>query len=102
MPILASYTGPEAIVAKIQAVFGAGQLGREALCIAKMESGFRTDAVNHNANGTYDLGIFQINDVHGMSWAARMDPDQNIRKAYEIRMNWGSWNAWMARTKCGF
>lgn len=33
--------------------------------IAKAESGFRTDAIGGpNTNGTYDRGLFQINDVH--------------------------------------
>jgi hypothetical protein len=98
-PILASYSGPESVIAKIQAVFG--EAAPTALCIAKAESGYRTDAVNHNSNGTYDLGIFQLNDVHGWSWATRMDPDQNIKLAYGIYQSWGNWSAWATHSKCG-
>ncbi len=35
------------------------------VAIAKAESGFRTEAIGGpNRNGTYDRGLFQINDVH--------------------------------------
>ncbi len=79
-----------------------GDKAQEALCIAKTESGFRADAVNSaNTNGTADVGVFQINDIHSMSWDSRMDARTNIAKAKEIRDAWGSWDAWVARTKCG-
>lgn len=78
-----------------------GHQAKEALCIAKMESGYRPTAANHNTNGTWDLGVFQINDVHRMSWNDRMDPHKNIAKAKEIRDSWGNWHAWSARHKCG-
>ncbi len=90
----------EEIQAEIVRVFG--ESAKDALCIAKMESGFRADAVNSaNTNGTADIGVFQINDIHGMSWASRMDARTNIAKAKEIRDAWGSWDAWMAAPKCG-
>lgn len=35
------------------------------VAISKAESGFKTDAIGGpNSNGTYDRGLFQINDVH--------------------------------------
>jgi len=90
----------EEIRAEIVRVFGSQ--ADEALCIAKMESGFRADAVNAaNTNGTADVGVFQINDVHGMSWESRLDARTNITKAKEIRDAWGSWDAWMTKGKCG-
>ena len=90
----------EEIQAEIVRVFG--ESAKDALCIAKMESGFRADAVNSaNSNGTADVGVFQINDIHSMSWDSRMDARINIAKAKEIRDAWGSWEAWVARTKCG-
>lgn len=87
------------IKAEIIRVFG--PLADQALCIAKNESGYRPGAVNKNRNGTFDVGVFQINDVHGMGWNDRMDARKNIAKAKQIRDTWGNWNAWMARTKCG-
>lgn len=90
----------EEIQAEIVRVFG--NKAQEALCIANNESGFRADAVNSaNSNGTADVGVFQINDIHSMSWDSRMDARTNIAKAKEIRDAWGSWEAWMAAPKCG-
>lgn len=67
-----------------------------AIKIAKAESGLRTDAINKNSNGTFDIGTFQINDVHGkrISREDRMDFEQNIRFAYKLRLEQGNWNAW--------
>jgi len=54
--------------------------------IAKYESGYRTDAINKNTNGTYDIGIFMINDVHSkrISRSDRFDMEKNIRFAYKL------------------
>jgi len=32
--------------------------------IAQVESGMKTNAVNINANGSYDIGLMQINSIH--------------------------------------
>jgi soluble lytic murein transglycosylase-like protein len=32
--------------------------------IADVESGLRSDAINHNRNGTRDIGLMQINSIH--------------------------------------
>ncbi|MCL6702960.1 transglycosylase SLT domain-containing protein [Pseudomonas sp. T1.Ur] len=32
--------------------------------IAEVESGLRSDAINHNRNGTRDIGLMQINSIH--------------------------------------
>ncbi|WP_272971642.1 MULTISPECIES: transglycosylase SLT domain-containing protein [Pseudomonas] len=32
--------------------------------IADVESGLRPDAINHNRNGTRDIGLMQINSIH--------------------------------------
>lgn len=91
------------IEAKILDKFGTGKLGQEALCIAKNESGFRPDALYVNKTGSRDRGVFQINDKYHphVTDAQAYDVDFSIKYAYKLRMDWGNWNAWMARTKCG-
>ena len=89
----------EEIETEIRRVFGT--LADQAVCVARMESGLRADAANHNTNGTWDVGVFQLNDVHGLSWEQRLDARANIQKAKEIRDSWGNWRAWMAAPRCG-
>lgn len=64
-----------------------------ALAIAKAESSLNPQAVNRNSNGTRDIGIFQINDLHGWSAEERYDWKNNIAIAKEIRDRCG-WSAW--------
>lgn len=67
-----------------------------AIRIAKAESGLRPDAIGKNRNGTYDMGVFQINDVHSkrISRADRLNFEKNIRFAFQLRKEQGNWNAW--------
>lgn len=69
--------------------------------IARAESTLRADAINKNRNGTYDMGVFQINDVHGkrISRADRMDFEKNIRFAYKLQGEQGfnPWNSSRAK-----
>jgi len=67
-----------------------------AIRISKAECGMRPDALGKNTNGTFDIGVMQINDVHGkrISRADRLDYEQNIRFAYKLRFEQGNWNAW--------
>lgn len=69
---------------------------KTALAIAKAESGMRADAKNINRNGSNDVGIFQINSIHGHSIEERLDPIENIRMAREIyeRRGWEAWSAY--------
>ena len=53
--------------------------------IAKTESGFNPRALNHNANGTHDIGLMQINSLwlpelarHGIREADLWDPCTNL------------------------
>ena len=68
--------------------------------IAKAESGYRTDAINKNKNGTFDIGVFQINDVHSkrISRQDRMDFEKNIRFAYKLHQeqkhSFTAWSVW--------
>jgi soluble lytic murein transglycosylase-like protein len=52
--------------------------------IAKVESGFRPDAVNRNTDGSYDFGLMQINSswaqVLGSDlWSSLGDPCINVK-----------------------
>ena len=57
------------------------------------ESKLNPLAYNFNKNGTADVGVAQINDVHGMSVEDRQDYRKNIKKAYEIfkRRGFSAW-----------
>lgn len=56
------------------------------VAIALAESYCRADADNTGTNrdGSYDIGVFQINSIHGQSKEAMMDYKQNIAYAYKI------------------
>lgn len=60
------------------------------------ESGLRSNAVGVNKNGSNDVGVAQINSIHGMSTEDRMDYKKNIDKAYKIYKSRGSFEAWYA------
>jgi hypothetical protein len=64
-----------------------------ALAIAKAESNLNPLATGYNSNGSIDVGIFMINDVHGFSVEERMNIEKNLeiaRKLYEKR-HWKPW-----------
>lgn len=67
-----------------------------ATAIALAESGGVTDAKGGpNTNGTYDWGLFQINDVHKPTDAEKTDPIANARRAYKIWVQAGhSFKPW--------
>ncbi|MBD3799586.1 MAG: lytic transglycosylase domain-containing protein [Epsilonproteobacteria bacterium] len=53
--------------------------------IATIESGMNPDAINHNKNGTIDIGLMQINTIHlrrlstiGITRESLKDPEVNI------------------------
>lgn len=52
------------------------------LAIAKTESSLNPSAVNHNSNGTVDIGLMQINslwaDQLGQTWDHLNDPCTNV------------------------
>lgn len=75
---------------------------KEAIAIAKAESGMRVDAMNINTNNTIDLGLFQINSVHykkqGCSLQEIVTVEGNIKCAKQI-YDASGWNAWVAYNK---
>ncbi|HET7639956.1 MAG TPA: transglycosylase SLT domain-containing protein, partial [Ktedonobacteraceae bacterium] len=67
-----------------------------AVAIALAESGGRTDVIGHNTNGTVDVGLWQINSVHGHSTASMQDPVQNAQAAHQIWAAAGNrWTPWV-------
>lgn len=70
------------------------------IAIAKAESSGRTDAVNHNTDGSTDKGLWQINSVHDdmMSGQDRFDPNVNARLMMLISNNGSNWQPWSTYT----
>ena len=46
----------------------------DVMATVRGESSFNPYARNHNKNGTWDIGLWQINDVHRISVELRLDP----------------------------
>mmetsp|Transcript_26516 Transcript_26516/g.23493 ORF Transcript_26516/g.23493 Transcript_26516/m.23493 type:complete len:138 (-) Transcript_26516:135-548(-) len=74
-------------------------------CIAKHESGGNAHAANHNSNGSYDVGLWQINDINWKSCnggKAPCDVESNLRCAEEV-FKWGgnTWRLWSTANACG-
>jgi len=72
-------------------------------CIAKHESGGNAHAENHNSNGSYDIGLWQINDSNWGSGScpggAPCTPQPNLECAIQVH-KWGS-NTWRLWSTCG-
>jgi hypothetical protein len=93
------------------AVFGS-KPAHDALCVIQRESGFNPRAVNHNTNGSYDYGLFQINTIHrGKPWwpqdatitgqgGALWNAEYNTRCAMMIYKQSG-WAPWYTAPQCG-
>lgn len=74
-------------------------------CIMKYESGGNANAVNQNNGGTYDVGLWQINDFNWASCSggkAPCDPSTNLNCAIKV-FQWGgnTWKNWSTCSKCG-
>ena len=69
--------------------------------IMKCESGGRTDALNKNTNGTFDVGVLQLNDVHNkrISRADRMNFVKNIDFGWRLHTEQGGFQAWSCYKK---
>ena len=85
-------TSKEEIINEIVRVFG--EDAPNAFNVLYCENrGLRTDAVNWNSNGSWDAGIFQINQIHGYTMDQMKDYKQNIKAAKKIFHDRG-WTAW--------
>lgn len=76
---------------------------KQALEVFFCESGWREDAEHVNTDGTVDLGIAQINSVHGYSRHELLAARNNIRIAKELFVKSGySWKPWVCARKLGY
>mmetsp|Transcript_9236 Transcript_9236/g.20828 ORF Transcript_9236/g.20828 Transcript_9236/m.20828 type:complete len:155 (+) Transcript_9236:54-518(+) len=74
-------------------------------CIFNAESAANANAVNQNNGGSYDVGLWQINDYNWnacSSGKAPCDPNLNLGCAIDV-YKWGSntWKNWSTCGKCG-
>lgn len=68
-----------------------------ATAVALAESGGDTGATNHNTNGSYDYGLWQINTVHGalLNQGDKFNPLDNARMALTVFNGaGGKWTPW--------
>lgn len=63
-------------------------------CLIRHESNYNQYAINKNKNGTYDLGIMQVNDVHNISREDRFDYKKSTQWAIKKIKKDGNYNAW--------
>ena len=67
------------------------------LAIMQAESGCNPTADNSglNQNGTVDIGLLQINSIHGFSKAELTNPARNIAIAHQIwqKQDYKAWSA---------
>lgn len=62
-------------------------LGKDYEILSKVitcESNFKANALHFNTNGTTDVGLFQINDIHGLSVEDRLSPQKNIEYGVKL------------------
>lgn len=56
-------------------------------CIATKESGGNANAANYNTNGSFDVGLYQINNINWASCSggkAPCDPNTNVKCAHLV------------------
>ena len=73
-------------------------------CIVGKESGGNAHAMGYNTNGTFDVGLFQINKVNWScnSGNAPCDVDSSIKCAIKVYDGaGGKWRPWSTAHACG-
>ena len=92
-PVLETYNAPSYIVDLIIKYFG-DEAQNALKIVGTCENGkWNPTAVNHNRNGSWDAGIFQINSVHGYTQEYLFNPENNIKAAKKI-FNGRGWTSW--------
>lgn len=85
----------------IAAVAASAGFGRDratlerAVAVALAESSGKTAEVHANANGSRDVGLMQINSVHGYSDAEMKVPSRNMAAAWKISNGATNWKPWV-------
>lgn len=73
----------------------AGLNPKEVATIINCESRWDPKAKGHNRNGSYDLGLWQINSIHkNLSDADKLDYKTATEWAIAKRLRDGNWSAW--------
>ena len=88
-----NYTEKQQILDYIIEVFGDDSADAITIINKCENHAFNPGATNWNRNGTWDAGIFQINEIHGYSIEQMKDWKQNIDAAKKIFDGRG-WSAW--------
>lgn len=97
-PTLAPVSEREANIQIIKKIWGKDW--ETGVAIARCESGLRSEAFNgHNTNGTFDAGLFQINQIHNWTKEQLLDPVANTGIAYAKFVDQGT-NPWYSSAKC--
>jgi hypothetical protein len=90
-----NYSEKQQILAYIVEVFGDDSADAITIINKCENHEFNPKATNWNRNGTWDTGIFQINQVHGYTMEEMQDWKQNIIAAKKIFDKAGKkWTAW--------
>mmetsp|Transcript_5185 Transcript_5185/g.11602 ORF Transcript_5185/g.11602 Transcript_5185/m.11602 type:complete len:151 (+) Transcript_5185:31-483(+) len=74
-------------------------------CIVSHESGGNANAINENSNGSYDVGMWQVNSQNWASCSggsAPCDPSTNLQCAIDV-WRWGgnTFKLWSTCSYCG-
>lgn len=74
-------------------------------CVVNRESGGNGNALNYNTNGSYDVGLFQINDFNWNACSggkAPCDLNANLQCAIQV-YKWGgnTFKLWSTGAGCG-
>lgn len=94
---VAVYTHPKTIEDKIKALWPNDW--ETAIKVFTCESGLNPTAYNENTNGSIDVGIAQVNSIHGVSAKMLTDVDVNLAVARQIYDNAGGWTPWVCYTR---
>lgn len=68
---------------------------KTAVAVGMGESSCRPTAVNHNTNGSWDAGLWQINSIHGYAQSWLFVPQNNATAAWRISSSGTRWTPWV-------